>query len=255
MSYNKISLLTLLLFISCNPISAQNNNQQLTSEFIPQWAKEVVWYQIFPERFNNGDRTNDPTIETLKGSWPHDSVSGWEVHRWTSDWYELQPYEKKNGKDIWFNLQRRRYGGDLQGIINKLDYLKDLGIGAIYINPVFEAPSLHKYDGATYHHIDANFGPNPISDRKLIESETPDDPKTWVWTEADKLFLKLVDEVHKRGIKIIIDGVFNHMGINSWAFKDVQLNQQNSKYKDWFIIKSWDDPERKQSLSTKDGLG
>ena len=223
------------------PISAQNNNQQLTTDFVPQWAKEVVWYQIFPERFYNGDKINDPTSETLIGSWPHYVDSNWEVHPWTSDWYELQPYEKKNGKDIWFNIQRRRYGGDLQGIINKLDYIKDLGIGAIYLNPVFEAPSLHKYDGATYHHIDPNFGPDPVGDRKLIESEIPDDPKTWVWTEADKLFLKLVDEVHKRGMKIIIDGVFNHMGINSWAFKDVVFNQQKSKFKDWFTIKSWGD--------------
>jgi len=241
MNFNKILLLTLILLMNNNPISAQDNNQQFTSDFVPQWAKEVVWYQIFPERFYNGDKINDPTSETLIGSWPHYVDSNWEVHPWTSDWYELQPYEKKNGKDIWFNIQRRRYGGDLQGIINKLDYLKDLGIGAIYLNPVFEAPSLHKYDGATYHHIDPNFGPDPVGDRKLIESEIPDDPKTWVWTEADKLFLKLVKEVHKRGLKIIIDGVFNHMGINSWAFKDVVLNQQKSKYKDWFTIKSWDD--------------
>ncbi len=62
------------------------------------------------------------------------------------------------------------------------------------------------------------------------------------WTEADKLFLKLIDEVHKRKMKIIIDGVFNHMGLNSWAFRDVLIKQQNSKYMDWFSIKSWDDP-------------
>ena len=241
MNINKFLLLALLLFMNSNPISAQNNNQKLTSDFVPQWAKEVVWYQIFPDRFYNGDKTNDPTGETLIGSWPHYVDSNWEMHPWTSDWYELEPYEKKNGKDIWFNIQRRRYGGDLQGIINKLDYLENLGIGAIYLNPVFEAPSLHKYDGATYHHIDPNFGPDPVGDRKLIESEIPDDPKTWVWTEADKLFLKLVREVHKRGMKIIIDGVFNHMGINSWAFKDVIANQKKSKYKDWFNIKSWDD--------------
>jgi glycosidase len=242
MNYNKILLLTVLLNMNYIPISAQNTNHQLTTDFVPQWSKEVVWYQIFPDRFYNGDKTNDPTSESLKGSWPHYVDSNWEVHPWTSDWYELKPYEKKNGKDIWFNIQRRRYGGDLQGIIKKLDYLKDLGIGAIYLNPVFEAPSLHKYDGATYHHIDPYFGPDPVGDIKLIESEIPDDPKTWVWTEADKLFLKLVKEVHKRGMKIIIDGVFNHMGLNSWAFKDVLLNQQKSKYKDWFTIKSWDDP-------------
>jgi cyclomaltodextrinase len=234
-------LLALLFFMVNNQITPQNKNSESEVNFVPQWAKEVVWYQIFPERFNNGDQTNDPTIQTLKGAWPHDTLSDWEVHRWTSDWYELQPYEKKNGKDIWFNIQQRRYGGDIQGIINKLDYLKDLGIGAIYLNPAFEAPSLHKYDGATYHHIDPNFGPDPIGDRELIKTEIPDDPSTWIWTEADKLFLKLVNEVHKRGLKIIIDGVFNHMGLNSWAFKDVLLNQKQSKYKDWFTIKTWDD--------------
>ena len=212
--------------------------------FTPDWAGKVVWYQIFPERFRNGDPGNDPSLESTKGSWPHDYTSDWEVHNWTSDWYKLQPYEKKNGKDIWFNIQRRRYGGDIQGIIDKLDYLADLGIGAIYLNPVFEAPSLHKYDGATFHHIDPHFGPDPKGDKELIKFEVPDDPSTWVWTEADKLFLKLINEVHARGIKIIIDGVFNHMGLNSWAFRDVVQNQQNSKYKDWFAIKSWDDPEK-----------
>ncbi len=206
---------------------------------VPQWARTVVWYQIFPERFNNGDQTNDPVLSSIRGSWPHDSKSEWQIHPWTSDWYELQPYEQRNGKDIWFNIQRRRYGGDLQGIIDKLDYLKNLGIGAIYLNPVFEATSSHKYDGATYHHIEPHFGPDPEADKKMIQSEIPDDPSTWVWTNADKLFLKLIEEVHRRGMKVIIDGVFNHMGLNSWAFRDVVENQQNSKYKDWFTIKSW----------------
>ena len=208
---------------------------------VPDWAKRVVWYQIFPERFNNSDKTNDPDLSSLEGSWPHDSKSDWLIHPWTSDWYELQPYEKENGKDIWFNIQRRRYGGDIQGIIDKLDYLKDLGIGAIYLNPVFEAPSSHKYDGATYHHIDPHFGPDPQADKNLILSEIPDDPSTWVWTSADKHFFKLIEEVHRRGMKIIIDGVFNHMGLNSWAFKDVVEKQRKSKYKDWFSIKSWED--------------
>lgn len=210
-------------------------------KFVPEWAKKVVWYQIFPERFKNADKSNDPAVENLKGAWPHDYTSPWQVHPWNSDWYKLQPYELKNGKDIWFNIQRRRYGGDLQGIIEKLDYLKDLGIGAIYLNPIFESPSLHKYDAATYHHIDPNFGPDPDYDRNIISSEVPDDPHTWVWTKADKLFLKLIHEVHRRGMKVIIDGVFNHMGLNSWAFKDVIKNQEKSKYKNWFKIISWDD--------------
>ena len=246
----KLIVVPFILLILTSPLISQNkfmdtenkdSTDQQFEEFVPEWAKKVVWYQIFPERFRNGDPDNDPKLESIEGAYPHDVKSQWQIHPWTSDWYELLPYEKKNGKDIWFNLQRRRYGGDLQGIIDKLDYLKELGIGAIYLNPVFWSPSSHKYDAATYHHIDPYFGPDPAGDIKMIKSEIPDDPETGVWTSADKLFLKLIDEVHNRDMKIIIDGVFNHMGLNSWAFKDVVKNQQKSKYKDWFKIKSWDD--------------
>lgn len=223
----------------------ENNSTQLSGkkdEFVPAWAKSVIWYQVFPDRFRNGDMKNDPKLKDIKGSWPHDSTSPWQIHPWTSDWYKLQPYEKKNGKDIWFNIQRRRYGGDIQGIIDKLDYIQKLGCTAIYLNPIFEAPSLHKYDGASYHHVDPNFGPDPEGDRKLMMTETPDDPSTWVWTSADKLALRLIAEVHKRGMRIIFDGVFNHMGINSFAFRDLERNQQKSRFKDWFTVKSWNDP-------------
>jgi glycosidase len=216
---------------------------------VPEWAKRVVWYQIFPERFRNGDPKNDPTIDDIRGAWPHDTASPWQIHPWTSDWYELQPYEKRNGKDIWQNIHRRRYGGDLQGVLDKLDYLKDLGIGAIYLNPVFESPSSHKYDGATYHHIDPTFGPDPADDRAMMTRETPHDPSTWQWTSADRLMLKLIGEVHRRGMRIIFDGVFNHMGINSWAFRDVVKNQQRSRYKDWFKILSWDDPQNGETFN------
>ena len=257
----KTIVIPFILLILTSPLKSQNkfmitenkdSTDQQFEEFVPEWAKKVVWYQIFPERFRNGDPDNDPVLESIEGAYPHDVKSPWQIHPWTSDWYELLPYEKKNGKDIWFNLQRRRYGGDLQGIIDKLDYLKELGIGAIYLNPVFWSPSSHKYDAATYHHIDPYFGPDPAGDIKMIKSEIPDDPETWVWTSADKLFLKLIDEVHNRDMKIIIDGVFNHMGLNSWAFKDVVKNQQKSKYKDWFKIKSWDD-ETKGTKFVYDG--
>ncbi len=237
-----VNLVILLVLLPVKIFTQTGEGKFMNEEdFVPQWAKKVVWYQIFPERFRNGDSKNDPDLKSLEGSWPHDSSSPWQVHPWTSDWYELQPYEKENGKDIWFNIQRRRYGGDLQGIIDKLDYLKKLGIGAIYLNPVFWAPSLHKYDAITYHHIDPYFGPDPEGDKKLIALETPDESSTWVWTSADKLFLKLIQEVHSRNMKIIIDGVFNHMGIKSWAFQDVLKKGKNSKFKDWFSITSWED--------------
>ncbi len=250
---NLLLLLIAASLVSGNLLNAQDKKLKtkkwkvksfVIEEYVPQWAKKVVWYQIFPERFRNGDPDNDPTLESIKGAFPNDSTSPWQIHPWTSDWYELQPYEKENGKDIWYNIQRRRYGGDLQGILDKLDYLQDLGITALYLNPVFEAPSAHKYDASTFHHIDPHFGPDPEGDKELVKSEIPDDPSTWVWTSADKLFLKLIDEVHKRGMRIIIDGVFNHTGTEFWAFKDVVKNQQNSKYKDWYKITSWDDEEK-----------
>jgi cyclomaltodextrinase / maltogenic alpha-amylase / neopullulanase len=240
----KLFLIFFAVFYNLNAANYFEENMPDQKDFVPQWAKSAVWYQIFPERFSSGDNSNDPVVESIKGSYPHDHTSPWEVHPWISDWYELQPYEKENGKNIWFNIQRRRYGGDLQGILNKLDYLSELGVTAIYLNPVFWAPSSHKYDAATFHHIDPYFGPDPKGDIKLIESEIPDDPSTWVWTSADKLMLKLIGEIHSRNMRVIFDGVFNHMGINSWVFKDVVKNQQNSKYKDWFAVTSWDDPEK-----------
>jgi glycosidase len=232
-----------------------NTEHEQFDEFVPQWAKRVVWYQIFPERFRNSIQKNDPTLNSIEGSYPHDNTSPWQVHSWISDWYKLQSYEKKNGNDIWFNIQRRRYGGDLQGIIDKLDYLKELGIGAIYLNPVFWSPSLHKYDAATYHHIDPYFGPDPKGDIKLISTESLDDSSTWVWTSADKIFLELIEEVHNRDMKIIIDGVLNHMGLNSWAFKDVIEKQKKSKFKNWFKIRSWEDPKAKTKFEYEGWYG
>ncbi|MEX0686623.1 MAG: glycoside hydrolase family 13 protein [Balneolales bacterium] len=217
----------------------------------PEWAKRVVWYQIMPERFRSGDSGNYPGGPDQKGAWPHDHLSPFQPHPWGSDWYKKQPYEEENELDIWLNLQRRRYGGDLQGIIDKLDYLKDLGVGALYLNPVFESPSYHKYDAACFHHVDPNFGPDPDGDRILMNVETPDDPTTWVWTSADKLLLKLIEGVHHRGMKIILDGVFNHMGLKSWIYLDVAKNQQASKYKDWLAVEQWDEFDKGKSFKVK----
>ena len=214
---------------------------------VPEWAKKVVWYQIFPERFSNGDATNDPAAIDMKGAWPYSTPADWQIHPWTSDWYKLQPWEIGTGHDFYWNAGLRRYGGDLQGIINKLDYIQDLGITAIYLNPVFESPSLHKYDASMFHHIDNNFGPNPVLDREIWKQEDPGNPATWKWTSADSLFLQLVKECHDRNIRIIIDGVFNHVGTTFWAFQDILKNQVKSLYKDWFTIKKWDDPKTEEN--------
>ncbi len=214
---------------------------------VPEWAKTAVWYQIFPERFANGDKSNDPTPHDMEGAWPYLVPEGWKISPWTSDWFKLQPWEKADGHNFYWNNGVRRYGGDLQGVIDHLNYLKELGITAIYFNPLFESPSHHKYDTGMYHHIDNNFGPNPKEDENIWASENPDNPKTWKWTSADSLFLVLIKKCHQLGMKVIIDGVFNHVGTTFWAFKDVVKNQQHSKFKNWFIIKSWDDPNTPQN--------
>lgn len=201
---------------------------------MPEWAQNVVWYQIFPERFRNGDSDNDPVRERVNG--PED----WEITPWTSDWYKETEWEINLGIEG-RTVTRRRYGGDLQGVIDKLDYLKELGITGIYFNPIFDAVSMHKYDGSTYHHIDRHFGPDPEGDVAIMEQENPADPSTWQWTSADLLFLELLDEAKKRNIRIIIDGVWNHTGRDFWAFRDIIEHGESSRYKDWYKIIEFSD--------------
>jgi glycosidase len=183
----------------------------------PDWAKHAIWYQIFPERFRNGDPSNDPD----------------NTQRWTSKWFSTLPGETgKFYSDVW----ARRYGGDIQGIREKLPYLRGLGINAIYLNPIFEAWDLHKYDTTDYRHVDQHFGVKGDIDK--LTGET-DDPATWQWTASDKVFLDFLADAHRQGFKVIIDGVFNHVGTRFWAFQDVIKNGQHSKYASWFDITDW----------------
>src|SRR6185369_5706871 len=136
----------------------------------PDWIRDAVFYQIFPERFYNGDKSNDPTRESLE--FPDSVPKSWKISSWTGDWYARADWEKELGPNFFENgVFDRRYGGDLQGVIEKLDYLVNLGINTIYLNPVFYAKSLHKYDGASYHHIDPYFGPDPAGDLALMSKE------------------------------------------------------------------------------------
>lgn len=149
----------------------------------PKWVKETIWYQIFPERFANGDSSNDP-----------EGTLSWKS-------------KEHPGREDFF-------GGDLQGVIDHLDYLVDLGINGIYFCPIFKAHSNHKYDTIDYYEIDPDFGDK-------------------------ELFRRLVDEAHKRGIKIMLDAVFNHMGYESPQWQDVVKNQEKSPYASWFHIHSY----------------
>src|SRR5438874_2259401 len=141
------------------------------AKFAPDWARDAIWYQIFPERFRNGDTKNDPTRDSLE--WPITPSQKWRISRWTADWYARDDWEIEQDKvsdpDPAPNFYKhgvfdRRYGGDLQGVLDKLDYIAELGVNALYFNPLFYSRSLHKYDGNTYHHIDPYFGPNPRGD-------------------------------------------------------------------------------------------
>jgi len=107
---------------------------------------------------------------------------------------------------------------------------------------------MHKYDGTSFHHVDDNFGPNPGSDKKRLSlTQETDDPSTWIWTSADSMFLNLINEAHQRNIKIVIDGVFNHSGTTFFAFRDLQINQMNSIYADWYDVKQWDNPDTEEN--------
>lgn len=184
----------------------------------PDWARRIVWYEILPERFRNGDKSNDVTTNS---------------RAWTSDWATPE-----KGSDQ-YAIFGRRYGGDLQGCIQMLPYLKELGVGAVWFNPVFQSESIHKYDTEDYRHIDENFG-YAGDYAKIVAGEDLLDAKTWKFSETDKLFLEFVRQAHKAGIRVIVDGVFNHSGPAHPAFKDVVKNKQNSRFKDWYNIISWE---------------
>jgi glycosidase len=183
----------------------------------PDWAQHAIWYQIFPERFRNGEKSNDPG----------------NVVPWSMKW--VQPAPPGGGRGN--GPANRHYGGDIQGIQAELPYLRSLGVTAIYLNPVFQSPSTHKYDTTNYLHVDEAFG--HAIDPAEIAGET-EDPATWKWTKSDKVLLDFLAEAHRQGFKVVLDGVFNHAGGQFGPFLDVKQNGQKSKYADWFNISKWD---------------
>lgn len=149
--------------------------------FVPSWVKDAIFYQIFPERFANGNTKIDPPNVEPWGGVP----------------------KSKN-----------YFGGDLQGIIDQLDYISSLGVNSIYLTPIFWSNSNHKYHAKDYLTIDPCFG-------------------------DEEVFRNLVDECHKRGMRIILDGVFNHTGVDFFAFEDIKKHGKQSKYVKWYNIYSF----------------
>ncbi|MBF0216146.1 MAG: iron-containing alcohol dehydrogenase [Candidatus Omnitrophica bacterium] len=209
----------------------------LESSPFGEFAGEVG-YQIMVDRFKKSLGNNKPRDKIPAG---HGRIYSIGPVSWDKPWYELTDFEKKwaesHGQHPDSILWTREYGGDLQGVIDELDYLKDMGIGFIYFNPVFWADTHHKYNAKTLHHIDPWFGPDPEGDMRLIETEDPLDPNKWVWTSADKLFMRLISEAHEKGIKVVLDGVFNHTGNQFFALQDIiekTKRGEPSPFFDWY---------------------
>ena len=252
-----ILIVIVLLIAGCGPMQNKNKpeaDKSLAS--VPNWSKEAIWYQIFVERFRNGDPGNDPTPADMSGSFPDKIPAKWRITPWGHDWYAHEPWlDSVKAKGFYSKIQARRYGGDLQGVLDKMDYIQSLGVTAIFFNPLNDSPSLHKYDARNYAHIDRNFGPDPKGDAVIIDSEIHDDPATWKWTSADLLFLKVIREFHRRGIRVIMDYSWNHTGKTFWALNDIRKNGKNSKYVDWYTITQFDDPATKEDEFSYEGWG
>lgn len=213
----------------------------------PDWAKHATWYQIFPERFRDGDPRNDP------GEFAYENLLPW-----TADWWETHTdHGETAGEENFYegagNVWSRRFGGDLQGVQQSLPYLRKLGVNAIYFNPIFEADSMHKYDTADFRHVDDNFGVKAHERFNQVEGET-DDPATWGWSASDKVFLSFLEEAHAQGFKIVIDGVFNHVGTSHPFFQDLLKHGKQSKYAEWFEVTDWDNDEYR-SAANPHGIG
>lgn len=240
----------------------------------PEWAYRAIWYQILVERFRSGDSANDPTRTSIEGATVDKVPEDWQITPWGHNWYESEEWAKKMPVDFYRAVQLRRYGGDFQGVLDKLPYLKQLGITAIYFNPLNQAPSLHKYDASFYHHVDPHFGPDPEGDKAALREENPADPDTWIWTKADQMFIRLVQACHDAGIKVVVDFSWNHTGHTFWAFEDIKKKGEKSPYVSWyegvsrtrkngkeyFTYKSWNNvttlPEfRKNWVTAENDLG
>lgn len=189
----------------------------------PQWAKGAVIYQIFVDRFNNGDRSNDVLTDEY-------SYIGEHVQR-VEDWNE-----SPNAMDV-----RRFYGGDLQGVMDKFDYLQELGIDAIYFNPLFVSPSNHKYDIQDYDYIDPHIGKIVDDSGELLAEGDNNNADASRYINrvtgkknleaSNQFFAEFVEEAHKRNIRVIIDGVFNHCGsFNKWLDREKLYESSSEEY-------------------------
>ncbi len=194
----------------------------------PDWAKGAVFYQIMVDRFANGDPSND----VVDGEYVY---IGEQVNQ-VRDWGK---YPAQMGV-------REFYGGDLQGVLDKLDYLEDLGVDVIYFNPIFVSPSNHKYDVQDYDYIDPHYGKIVVDEGEPFPNWATDNlcATKYISRVTDKrnleasneFFIKVVEEIHKRGMRVVLDGVFNHCGsFNKWLDAERIYENQEGYEKGAFV--------------------
>ena len=169
----------------------------------PSWVAEQVFYQIFPERFCNGK----PEISVQPGEYRlKEDTLDVVVKEWGAD------VEGHNGTGA-----AEFFGGDLAGVHSKLDYLQQLGVTALYLNPIFQSPSNHKYDTTDYYNVDPHFGTN-------------------------QEFAALSDDLHSRGMKVVLDAVFNHTSVEHPWFDKLgrgdtgAFGQPQSEFHDYYFF-------------------
>ncbi|MCK8824196.1 glycoside hydrolase family 13 protein [Fuchsiella alkaliacetigena] len=193
----------------------------------PDWVQDAIFYQIFPDRFYNGNPDNDPEKVELYED------RGVRCEALSPDWKKGVPDCQSKiiecetqliDDDNFIEAGAGHYvfyGGDLQGIEKKIPYLKKLGINTVYLNPIFKATSNHKYNTAAYELID---------DTLAIKGD---------FEASEQYFRSLIKKLHENGIRIIIDAVFNHTGYEHWAFQDIVEKGEDSEYTDWYLIHSF----------------
>lgn len=212
--YNNVGL--------CNSVEEYYNFTMTPGFHTPDWAKGAVFYQIYVDRFYNGDRSND--VEDDEYFYIGEGTSK------VTDWNK---YPAAMGV-------REFYGGDIAGVMQKLDYLQELGVEVLYLNPIFVSPSNHKYDIQDYDYVDPHFGRIVKDEGDVLQRDENGNLKAdptypnksasrYICRVTDKenleasnqLFAEFVEEVHRRGMKVILDGVFNHCGsFNKWLDRE-----------------------------------